>query len=104
MSKDIPYGLYCPSCRLEASNIELLLRTHMHRIELPIFFCHSCCLVCVDRRTIRRILSKWRKDSLVIEKIPFEKLCGESLGELEEHMASHWIATLGYTRARFVKR
>lgn len=106
MEKDTAYGMYCPICGLEAHNSESTFRQCVYRLVLPIFFCNSCHIVCVDRRTVRRILSEWRKKHSYPERsyahvLPYEEHYQAVLEDLEHDVTSYWIATLGYKRARF---
>ncbi len=80
------------------------IRYSIYRLELPLFGCGACRLICLDKATIRSILSRWRKNSFVTKRMPYEKLYREFLGELERSITTYWDPCLGYKRAKFIKR
>ena len=97
------YDLYCPECKKKASTANpMFIRYSVRRLELPIFLCGECRTIYVEKPTVRRIISEWRKGGMWT-KMSLRQLCDEFLGELEESVWTYWVAHLGYRKARFVK-
>jgi len=98
------YEFYCPHCGKKADTANpMFIRYSLRRLELRIFLCSPCRTIYIDKPTIRRIISEWRKDCTFTRKMPFEKLYREFLDELEEMLRSHFIARLGYKQTHFIK-
>jgi len=99
------YDLYCPQCQKKADNFNVMfVRYSMQRLELPIFCCPQCRTIYIDKLTVRRIISEWRKEGFLVKRMAFEKLYHEFLQELENMMETHFIGKIGYKKVRFQKR
>lgn len=99
------YELYCPRCKTKADFCLTQHFTHysMRRLELPVFVCSACRLICVDKPTVRRFIHAWYHDSMFKEKISFSATHKEFLGKLNE-LVNSYFANIGYKRVRFEKR
>ncbi|MDP3052317.1 MAG: hypothetical protein Q8N42_02300 [bacterium] len=97
-------GFYCPKCGEKADTANpMFIRYSMRHLVLPIFLCSGCRTIYIDKPTIRRIISEWRKDGAMLKKMPFEKLYREFLGEVENLVTNHYVPYLGYKLVRFLK-
>lgn len=104
MLKNLP-NFYCPKCGKKANTANpMFVRYSMKRLELVIFLCGECRTIYLDKPTIRKIISEWRKSGMMWKQIPFELLCREFIGELEAMVAKYWVKYLGYKEIRFLKQ
>ncbi len=98
------YCFYCPECGKIADTANpMFIQYSMRRLELPIFLCSPCRTIYIDKPTIRKIISEWRKDGPFAIRIPFEKLYREFLGKVEDLVKNHYVPYLGYKIIRFLK-
>ena len=105
MLNNMNYDLYCPECNKKAdAATSMFIRYTIKRLELPIFLCSSCRTIYIDKPTIRRIISEWRKDGVSTRNMPFKQLYQEFLIELEKMVTTHFVPRLGYKKIRFQKR
>lgn len=99
------YELCCPRCKMKA---DFCLTQHftdysVRRLELPVFLCSACQLICVDKPTVRRFIDSWYHDSIRKEKVSLKAARKEFLGKLNELVNSYFVK-IGYKRTRFIKR
>ncbi len=104
MARAPDYEFYCPRCKKKASTTDPIFRNFVRRLELPIFHCNECRLIYIDKPTVRRIISEWRKGGLTIRNMTLKALYQECLEELKRIVNSHFVSNLGYRKARFLKR
>lgn len=103
MNEALIPNFYCPKCNKVASHSRpMFIRYSVRRLELIMFLCGECRLIYIDKPTIRRIISRWRKEGLWT-KMSFNALCKEFLTELEGLVENHYNPLCGYKRARFKK-
>lgn len=88
---------YCPKCKKPANVMEPIFRNHARRIQLPIFFCHDCQMIYIDKATIKRIVKEWN----VSLNFPLKRLYGEFFSELKESI--DFYVSRGYKNVRFLK-
>jgi len=99
------YDLYCPRCQKKADTANpMFIRYSVIRLQLPIFLCEKCRTIYIDKPTVRRVISEWRKSGAFTRAMPFKRLYQEFLGELESLVSTQFVPRLGYRKTRFLKR
>ena len=99
------YDLYCPECQKKADTANpMFIRYSISSLKLPIFLCGKCRTIYIDKPTVRRVISKWRKYGAFTRAMPFKRLYQEFLGELEGLVNTYFVSYLGYRKTRFLKR
>ena len=95
---------YCPKCGKKAVTLNPMFRCYsMRRLELPIFICSDCRTIYIDKPTIRKIISEFRKDGPIWMRMSFEEMYREVLGKLEGVMECYCVPCYGYKKVRFLK-
>src|SRR3989339_1120730 len=95
---------YCPKCGKVASTANPMFRCYSVRhLQLPIFLCSDCRTIYINKPTIRKIVSEFRKEGMVYVEMSFEEMCRDILGKLERIMEIDFISYLGYKKVRFLK-
>ncbi len=99
------YDFYCPQCGKKAETVTpAFFRSYSRaRLDLVIFCCDTCRTIYVDKPTIRRMISVWRKDNPQTIKITFENQCREFYKELEKMLNEYWIPIGRFRKARFLR-
>lgn len=88
---------YCPKCKKPANVMEPIFRNHARRIQLPIFFCHDCQMIYIDKATIKRIIEEWN----VHQRFSLQQLYEEFFSELARN--AEFYVSRGYKNIRFLK-
>lgn len=77
--------------------MEPIFRSHACRIQLPIFFCHDCQMIYIDKATIKRIVKEWN----VYQRFLLKQLYDEFFSKLEESV--NFYLSCDYENVRFLK-
>jgi len=99
------HTLRCPKCDTDKEPEWMIGSRNysMRRLDVPYFMCGECRLICLDKITLRKAISEWRRDmpSKSIAGIPsYEYIYQEMLKTLNK-IVDYYCQTASYRRTQF---